>query len=165
MPSDHMGLTVHWPSGFTPDEADYHFRASTTINASPAAVFGCLADLDRWPLWVPGVTEAGPTMSGGALSLQESFRYRLFEVDLECLIAQWQPATRLGWSGLGPGLHFYHGWTFEPRYEATVVVSEQAARGATAVTMREAHPEWENFLRYGWLAALKQRVENCSPAR
>ncbi|MGI5135606.1 MULTISPECIES: SRPBCC family protein [unclassified Streptomyces] len=106
MPSDHKGLTIHWPSGFAPDDADYHFRAKTTINASPEAAFGCLADLNRWPLWVPGVSEAGPTMSGGVLSLQESFRYQLFGVDLECLIAEWLPGNRLGWSGLGPGLHF-----------------------------------------------------------
>ncbi|MFC8784969.1 SRPBCC family protein [Streptomyces nigra] len=160
MPSDHQGLTIHWPSGFAPDEADYHFRAKTSINAAPAAVFDCLADLDRWPLWVPGVSDAAPALPGRTLGLQESFRYRLFGVDLECLIAEWQPGTRLGWSGLGPGLHFYHAWTFEPRTRATVVATEQAARGAGAVTMRASHPEWENFLRYGWLDTLKQRTEH-----
>ncbi|MEV5176941.1 SRPBCC family protein [Streptomyces flaveolus] len=159
MASDHEGLSIHWPSGFAPGDADYHFRAETAIKAPPPAVFGCLVDLDRWPLWVPGVSQAGPTLSGRGLALQESFRFRLFGVELECLIGEWQPGSRLGWSGLGPGLHFYHAWTFEPRQDTTVVVTEQAARGATAVTMRDSHPEWEDFLRYGWLDALKQRAE------
>ncbi|MBV2353857.1 SRPBCC family protein [Streptomyces sp. J2-1] len=159
MPTDHEGLRIHWPAGFAPDEADYHFQARITVKAAPEGVFCCLADLNRWPLWVPGVTEAGPTMSGGPLALQESFRVRLFGVGLECLVGEWQPGARLGWSGLGPGLHFYHAWTFEPRQDTTVVVTEQTARGATAVTMRDGHPEWENFLRYGWLDSLKQRAE------
>ncbi|MEU3985101.1 SRPBCC family protein [Streptomyces sp. NPDC026672] len=154
------GLSIHWPAGFTPTDADYHFRARTTVKAPPGAVFERLVDLAQWPRWVPGVTHAGPaTLSGSPLGMQESFRFRLYGIELECLIGEWQPGARLGWSGLGPGLHFYHAWTFSPRQDATTVVSEQTARGPMAVTMRDAHPEWENFLRYGWLAELKRCAE------
>ncbi|WP_433446503.1 hypothetical protein ACQPXS_02580 [Streptomyces sp. CA-142005] len=71
---------------------------------------------------------------------------------------EWQPGVRLGWSGLGPGLHFYHAWV-QPEHDTTIVTTEQAARGATAITMRASRPKWEDFLRYGRLDALKQRAE------
>ncbi|MET7694937.1 SRPBCC family protein [Streptomyces sp. NPDC005483] len=53
---------IHWPSGFSPDQAQNFCTAQAVVNAPPGRAFELLSDVARWPEWVPGITEvrAGP---------------------------------------------------------------------------------------------------------
>ena len=44
------------------------------INASPAAIWQVLADVERWPTWTPTVLEVEPLTSNGAKNGLQSRR-------------------------------------------------------------------------------------------
>ena len=53
------------------------------INASPAAIWQVLADVERWPTWTPTVLEVEPLTSNGAKNgLKVGARYRVVQPKL-----------------------------------------------------------------------------------
>ena len=99
----------------------------TTVIARPVGeVFAVITDLERMPLWVPGmsgarVTSDGPLEAGSTLSYQGNFLGRGLETPFVC-------------TGLTENKHFGTRATGGPFYLETEAVLEPAAEGTRVTT-------------------------------
>ncbi|MEU1268562.1 SRPBCC family protein [Streptomyces sp. NPDC005799] len=147
---------IHWPSGFSPDQAHGFCQAQAVVHAPPSTTFALLADVARWPDWVPGVTEVGPGRVEHTFDLW--FHGHRFEISL----GERVPHTRLGWSGIGTGVQLYQAWLLTPLADGTHVVTENVVRGPVARSIDALTPLWTQRLNALWLAQLKRLSENAS---
>ncbi|MFF4902771.1 SRPBCC family protein [Streptomyces sp. NPDC001068] len=147
---------IHWPSGFSPDQAHGFCQAQAVVHAPPARAFDLLTDVTRWPEWVPGVTE----VRAGALA-------RTFDVwfhghRFETYLGEHVPHTRLGWSAVGAGVQLYQAWLLTPVGGGTHVRTENVVRGPVARSVGALSPLWTQRLNALWLAQLK-RISESAP--
>ncbi|MER7930699.1 SRPBCC family protein [Streptomyces sp. NPDC096057] len=148
---------IHWPSGFSPDQAHGFCQAQAVVHAPPSTAFALLADVARWPDWVPGVTEVDPGAVERAFDVW--FHGHRFEISL----GEHVPHTRLGWSGIGAGVQLYQAWLLTPVPDGTHVVTENVVRGPVALSIDALAPLWTQRLNSLWLAQLKRLSESASP--
>ena len=102
------------------------FTIVTVIARPVDEVFAVLTDLERMPLWVPGMTEAsvtsdGPLEAGSALLYRGTFLGRGLEMPFVC-------------TGLTENKHFGTRTTGGPFYLETDAVLEPAAGGTRVTT-------------------------------
>ena len=102
------------------------FTIVTVIARPVDEVFAVLTDLERMPLWVPGMTEAsvtsdGPLEAGSALLYRGTFLGRGLEMPFVC-------------TGLTENKHFGTRTTGGPFYLETDAVLEPAAEGTRVTT-------------------------------
>ncbi|KUN18167.1 hypothetical protein AQJ23_40070 [Streptomyces antibioticus] len=147
---------IHWPSGFSPDQAQSFCQAQAVVHAPPATAFALLSDVARWPEWVPGITEvrAGPLPS----TYEVAFHRHRFEI----FMGEQSPPHRLGWSGIGTGVQLYQAWLFTAVDAGTHVVTENVVRGPAAKSFQAVSPVWPQRLNSLWLAQLKRLSEGAS---
>ncbi|MEV7080941.1 SRPBCC family protein [Streptomyces sp. NPDC093516] len=148
---------IHWPSGFSPDQAHRFCQAQGIVQAPPRGVFTPLTDVPRWPEWVPGVTEvrAGP--------LARTFTVWVHGQRFELYLGEHVPDSRLGWSAIGAGVQMYQAWLLTPVAAGTHVVTENVVRGPLARSLEALSPQWTQRLNSLWLARLKRLAENPPP--
>ncbi|MFF7559829.1 SRPBCC family protein [Streptomyces pseudovenezuelae] len=144
---------IHWPSGFSPDQAHSFCQTQAVVHAPPALAFALLTDVPRWPEWVPGLTEAraGP--------LARSFEVRFHGHRFEMYTGEHVPYTRLGWSGVGAGVQLYQAWLLTPVADGTHVVTENVVRGPSARSLQMSSPLWARRLNSLWVTQLKRLSE------
>ncbi|GAA3369938.1 hypothetical protein GCM10017744_091700 [Streptomyces antimycoticus] len=147
---------IHWPSGFSPDEAHSFCQAQAVVHAPPATAFTLLTEVTRWPEWVPCVTEvrAGPL----ARTFEVWFHGHRFEI----FVGEHVPHHRLGWSGIGAGVQLYQAWLFTAVADGTHVVTENVVRGPAAKSPGALSPLWTRRLDALWPAQLKRLSESAS---
>ncbi|WLW57271.1 SRPBCC family protein [Streptomyces sp. YU58] len=145
---------IHWPSGFSPEQAHGFCQAQDVVHAPPATVFALLSDVARWPDWVPGVTEvrAGP--------LARNFEVWLHRHRFEIFVGEHVPPHRLGWSGIGAGVQLYRAWLLTSVEAGTHVVTENVVRGPAATSLQVSSPLSARHVNSLWLAQLKRLSEN-----
>ncbi|SNX88274.1 polyketide cyclase/dehydrase/lipid transport protein [Streptomyces sp. TLI_55] len=145
---------IHWPSGFSPDQAQSFCTARAVVNAPPARAFELLSDVARWPEWVPGVTEVrvGP--------LVRNFEVWLHGHRFEIFVGEHVPPYRLGWSGVGAGVQLYQAWLITAVESGTHVVTESVLRGPAAKSLQVSSPSWAQRLSSRWLVQLKRLAES-----
>ncbi|MEU6440814.1 SRPBCC family protein [Streptomyces sp. NPDC047046] len=144
---------IHWPSGFAPGLAHGFCHAHTVVRAPASRVFARLIDVERWPLWVPGVER----VRFGAP--QNTFELWLGDDRFEVIVGEQVPHTRLGWSGIGARTLLYQAWLLRPRGDgATHVVSESVVRGPAG-----PGPGRADRLNALWLARLRRTLEADPP--
>nr|WSX75180.1 SRPBCC family protein [Streptomyces sp. NBC_00899] len=143
---------IHWPAGFSPDQAHGFCRAQAVVHAPPSTAFALLTDVARWPEWVPGVTEARTGAVAGA------FAVRFHEHPFEICLGEHVPHSRLGWSGIGSGVQLYQAWLLTPVADGTLVVTENVVRGPVARSIDALAPVWTERLNVLWLAQLRRRL-------
>ncbi|MFF4761329.1 SRPBCC family protein [Streptomyces sp. NPDC001292] len=145
---------IHWPSGFSPDQAHSFCQAQAVVHAPPATAFALLTCVTRWPEWVPGVTEvrAGP--------LTRTFEVWFHGQRFELFLGEHVPHSRLGWSGIGAGVQLYQAWLLTPVEDGTHVVIGNVVRGPAAKSLNELSPVWTQRLNSLWLAQLKRLSES-----
>ena len=102
------------------------FTIVTVIARSVDEVFAILTDLERMPLWVPGMTEAsvtsdGPVEAGSALLYRGAFLGRGLEMPFVC-------------TSLTENKHFGTRTTGGPFYLETDAVLEPVAGGTRVTT-------------------------------
>ncbi|WP_053846294.1 SRPBCC family protein [Streptomyces sp. NRRL B-24085] len=144
---------IHWPSGFSPDQAHSFCQTQAVVQAPPALAFALLTDVPRWPEWVPGLTgvRAGPL----ARSFEVCFHGHRFEM----FTGEHVPYTRLGWSGVGAGVQLYQAWLLTPVADGTHVVTENVVRGPAARSLTASSPLWAQRLNALWTDQLKRLSE------
>ncbi|WP_046731563.1 SRPBCC family protein [Streptomyces humi] len=145
---------IHWPSGFSPDQAHGFCQAQAVVHAPPATAFSLLGAVARWPEWVPGVSEVRAGALPGAFEVR--FHGHRFEI---CLGEQ-VPYRRLGWSGVGAGVQLYQAWLLTAVPDGTHVVTENVVRGPAARSLAASTPLWTQRLNALWLAQLKRLSES-----
>lgn len=102
------------------------FTIVTVISRPIEDVFAVLVDVDRTPLWMPGLSEAcitsdGPLEMGSALSYRGTFLGRHYESRAVC-------------TGLTENKHFATKMTNGPFYLETDAVLEPVAEGTRVTT-------------------------------
>ncbi|MFF9884383.1 MULTISPECIES: SRPBCC family protein [Streptomyces] len=145
---------IHWPSGFSPEQAHGFCQAQAVVHAPPDTAFALLADVPGWPEWVPGITEAraGPL----ARTYEVLFHGQRFEVFMGERVAP----RRLGWSGVGAGVQVYQAWLLTAVADGTHAVVASVVRGPAAKSLAAPSPAWEQHLNTLWLAQLKRLSES-----
>lgn len=74
------------------------------VDAPPAAVWGVLADVERWPEWTDSVT-AAELVTGGPLSLGSRVRLRQPRLPtVVWTVDELAPGTSFSWRAGGPGI-------------------------------------------------------------
>ncbi|MGW2035344.1 SRPBCC family protein [Streptomyces spinosus] len=150
---------IHWPSGFSPDQAHSFCQAQAVVHAPPATAFALLADVTRWPDWVPGITGAW------AGALPHAFEVVFHEQRFEIFVGEHEPHRRLGWSGVGAGVQLYQAWLFTAVADGTHVVTENVVRGPAAKSLVALSPVWARHLNALWIAQLKRLSESAPDER
>jgi Polyketide cyclase / dehydrase and lipid transport len=149
---------IHWPAGFTPDDADLFSHNELLINAPCERVWKHIVEATKWPHWYPNSSSV-EILGGGSSVLKDNavFRWTTFGLPLESRINEFVPFSRIGWFGYAPGTapSFYHTWYLRPEGRGCRVVTDEVGKGESAVHFREVD---EGAMHRGhdlWLAALK----------
>jgi uncharacterized protein YndB with AHSA1/START domain len=152
---------IHWPVGFSPDEADLFSHNEGFINATCERVWQHLVAAPKWPEWYPNSKNV--QIRGGAeeLSAKSVFTWMTFGLPLESKINEFVPFSRLGWYGYSPGSepNFYHTWFLTQTSGGCRVVTDEVGKGASAMLLRRTD---EGLMHRGhelWIATLKWVAE------
>ena len=134
------------------------FSATTTIDASPMAIWAILTDADRFPEWEPNVERIdGQIAPGEKITVHTRFSNRAFPVTVTAFI----PGERMVWGSKMP-LGLFHGartFTLEPLDGGRTRVTTREVFGGLLLpfigrTIPDLQPTFEAFA-----AALKDRAE------
>ncbi|HEX6565063.1 MAG TPA: SRPBCC domain-containing protein [Chthoniobacterales bacterium] len=156
---------VHWPSGFSPDEATLFAHNEVFIKASCATVWRHLVDAQNWPKWYPNAEDVKiANNQSGALQQDSIFEWSTFSLPIISFVHEFVPNSRLAWFGKSKGLDavFYHTWYLVPTSEGCQMITEEVVQGPGAVTFRDKDPSALHRGHEAWLKGLKQVSENQS---
>jgi hypothetical protein len=151
---------IHWPAGFSPDDADMFAHNEIYINASCATVWRHLVEAPKWPLWYSNSQDVHILNDRTGLLQQDSrFEFNTFGMHIDAEVSEYVPNSRLGWFGKGTDVNAYHTWLFAPLARGCQVVTEEVAKGPGAIGIRKSDP---NAMYKGhelWVTSLKQLSE------
>jgi hypothetical protein len=104
---------IHWPEGFSPDQADLFSHNELRIEASCERVWKHIVEATKWPQWYPNSKDVQIMGGDDELNAGSVFRWTTFGLPLESRINEFTPHSRIGWYGYGPGEKpsFYHTWS------------------------------------------------------
>jgi uncharacterized protein YndB with AHSA1/START domain len=152
---------IHWPEGFSPDQADLFSHNELRIDASCERVWKHIVEASKWPQWYPNSKDVQIMGGGDKLNAGSVFRWTTFGLPLESRVNEFTPYSRIGWYGYAPGEKpsFYHTWYLEPGGDGCRVVTDEVGMGSSAAHFRESD---ESLMHRGhdlWLATLKWMAE------
>ena len=156
---------IHWPEGFSPDQADLFSHNELRIEAPCERVWKHIVEATKWPQWYPNSTDVQIIGGGDELKAGSVFRWTTFGLPLESRINEFTPYSRIGWYGYAPGEKpsFYHTWYLTAAGESCLVVTDEVGRGSSAAHLRQSD---ESLMHRGhdlWLATLKWMAESKHP--
>lgn len=96
------------------------------IEAPIEDVWDLESDINHWPEWQPGVSEA---MLEGELLPGNVFRWKGQGLSIVSTLEEVEPPRRIGWTGKAIGIDAIHIWTFESVNGGTRVVTEESWSG------------------------------------
>lgn len=109
------------------------FSTTTVVHAPQEHVWAVLADVTRWPRWLPTVTSVEPL---GPPALEVGARYRLRQPRLRPAVWQvvtYAPPARFSWESRSPGVRALADHVLQPLAgPATQVSLEVAFTGSLA---------------------------------
>jgi Polyketide cyclase / dehydrase and lipid transport len=149
---------IHWPSGFSPDDADLFAHNEIFIKAPASAVWRHLVEAQKWPEWYPNSQDVQIVNdSSGVLKADSKFQWSTFGLHITSTIHEFLPNSRLGWFGKGTGVDavFYHTWLLIPTPDGCRVVTEEVAKEPGAVAFRKSDPNAMHRGHELWLDGLK----------
>ena len=76
-------LDIHWPAGFTPDDADLFSHNELLINAPCERVWRHIVEATKWPRWYPNSSSVEILGDGGSV-LKDSTVFRLAPARMAC---------------------------------------------------------------------------------
>lgn len=135
------------------------FSATTTIQASPMAIWAILTDADRFPDWEPNVERIdGRIALGEKITVHTRFSNRAFPVT----VTEFVPGERMVWASTRP-LGLFHGartFALVPLDGDQTRVTTREVFGGLLLplisrTIPDLQPTFEQFA-----AALKARAES-----
>lgn len=134
------------------------FSATTTIDASPMAIWGILTDAEHFPSWEPNVERIEGTIAAGeTITVHMRLSTRAFPVR----VSEFVPGERMVWSS-GMPLGLFKGartFTLEPQDGGRTRVTTREVFGGLLLpligrSIPDLQPTFEAFA-----AALKARAE------
>ncbi len=148
---------IHWPDGYTPQQADLFDHSELAVAAPCAAVWQSLVEAPRWPSWYPN-SENVRLEQGRELAAGRSFQWRTFGLEVASEVHEFVPQQRLGWFGHARELDAYHTWLLLPQTQGCLVVTEEVVRGPAAVALRREQPEAMHQGHALWLERLAREA-------
>lgn len=153
---------IHWPTGFSPAEADLFSHNEGWINASCEQVWKHIVEAVEWPKWYPNSMDVQIQGGGTLLDANSVFTWTTFGLPLESKIHEFVPFSRIGWYGYSPGAapSFYHTWFLSQSHTGCRVVTDEVGKGMVAKHLRETN---EGLMHRGhdlWIATLKWKAES-----
>ena len=111
------------------------------IAASPEVLWTCFADLSKWPLWFPMLTEiewvTGPPWTVGARFRQTvRFGFPFGKITGTATIVELGAAPFAAWEGKVVGMEAVHGFRFDSTVSGTRVLSRHEFYGFRAFLAR-----------------------------
>ena len=139
------------------------FDATTLVAASPQRVWSLLADVARWPEWLPTVTAVQPLGSPG---LSVGARYRILQPRLRPAIwsvIELDPQHRFAWESRSPGVRVVASHVMRAASDKTTSVTLEVVFSgplAALAGLLAGRLTREYLAREA--ASLKQRAESAS---
>ncbi len=131
-------------------------REEVLINAPLDKVWALETDIDRWPDWQPEVSVA---RLEGPLAVGTVFAWKAKGLRIVSTIREYEPETRISWTGRALGMNAIHIWAFEPYDGGTRVTVEESLSGWFPRMMKIFNPAFlEKSMRQS-LQVLKSRAE------
>ena len=96
---------IHWPAGFTPDDADLFSHNELLINAPCERVWKHIVEATKWPRWYPNSSSVEiPAPAARCSRTIPSSARPTFGLPLASRINErFVPFSRIGWFGYAPG--------------------------------------------------------------
>jgi hypothetical protein len=82
---------IHWPEGFSPDQADLFSHNELHIAASCERVWKHIVEATKWPQWYPNSKDVQIIGGGDELNAGGVFRWTTFGLPLESRINEFTP--------------------------------------------------------------------------
>jgi uncharacterized protein YndB with AHSA1/START domain len=152
----HRSPDIHWPSGFTPEDADLYAHNEIEIDVPCSRVWKHLIAAPTWPSWYSNAHDVRLVgTKSDHLQRNTSFSFDTFGAHFNAKVAEFVPNERLAWFGKGTGNVAYHAWLLKGTANACTVVTEEVAKGPNALLIRQHDA---NAMHKGhdlWLQGLK----------
>lgn len=126
------------------------------IHAPLGKVWDLITKVDRWPDWNPAVKTA---KLGGPLKVGATFNWKSGQVPIESTVQEYEPMTRLVWTGKAIGTRAIHVWSFEVTSAGTVVSTSESFEGWLVNLMRKSMQTSLDRSLVAWLKELKHQAE------
>jgi uncharacterized protein YndB with AHSA1/START domain len=150
---------LHWPKGLAPRDVDVFVHNEVWINAPANVVWENLIDAKQWPSWYSNSSDM--RLSSGAEKLGPGARmlWNTFGFPIDSTVDTFTPDKEIGWSQYAPGFAVHHGWVLVPERGGTLVITEEAQKGAASIKFRLEQPNAMYDGHDWWLSGLKARSE------
>ena len=152
---------IHWPAGFTPQEADVFVHNEVTVHAPAAVIWENLVDALQWPAWYANSADVQLLNPGQTKLVAGSrFAWKTFNQPVESTVAEFTPGKVLAWYGQGKTAQGYHVWLILEQADGCRVVTEETQKGPGAIKRGVEQPRAQYDAHDWWLSALKVRSEH-----
>ncbi len=156
---------IHWPVGFTPQEADVFVHNEIAIHAPAAAIWENLVDALQWPAWYANSADVQVLEPPGQTKLAAGsrFAWKTFNQPVESTVDQFVPGKVLAWYGRGKTAQGYHVWLMVEQADGNcLVITEETQKGPGAIKRGVEQPRAQYDAHDWWLSALKVRSERAA---
>ncbi|QMV19728.1 hypothetical protein GOB94_14275 [Granulicella sp. 5B5] len=153
-------FTIHWPDGYTPQDADLFAHNEVVIQAPCSVVWNHLVKASSWPEWYANSHNVRLLNSpDGKLHPDTRFSWDTFGVHVESRVHEFVRTSRIGWFGDGTATQAYHTFLLEKVPAGCHVITEEVVKGAGAIEVRRRDPQAMHRGHDLWLASLKRISE------
>lgn len=155
---------IHWPAGFTPQEADVFVHNEIVIHAPAAIIWENLVDAQQWPAWYANSADVQLLDPGqDKLAAGSRFAWKTFHQPVESTVDQFVPEHVLAWYGRGKTAQGYHVWLIVEQAGGNCqVVTEETQKGPGAIKRGVEQPRAQYDAHDWWLSALQVRAERAA---
>lgn len=131
-------------------------REEILIHAPLNKVWALQTDIDHWSDWQPEISIA---RLEGPLAVGTVFAWKAKGLRIVSTIREYEPQTRIGWTGRALGMNAIHLWTFTPQNGGTRVTVEESLSGWFPRMMKIFNPAFLEKSMKQSLQVLKNRAE------
>ncbi|MFJ7497336.1 hypothetical protein ACIQZB_40690 [Streptomyces sp. NPDC097727] len=153
MAASNHSSDIHWPAGFSPDEAHGFFQRRAVLQSSPERAFTLLTEVSAWPTRSPGVSEVSSE------ALAQFFKVQWYGHPFEVFVGENKPPYRLGWLGIGAGVQLYQAWLIAPADDGTHTLSANVVRSSAPKDLDVASATWLEKLDDLWTAQIRNMAD------
>jgi hypothetical protein len=151
---------IHWPTGYTPADADIFAHNELLIHSSCSNVWQHLVQAQTWPEWYPNSRNVKLLNTpDGRLRQDTQFSWDTFGVHIQSRVHEFALDSRIGWFGRGTGMDAYHTFLLLKEPEGCRVVTEEVVGGPGAVEFRKRDADAMHRGHDLWLSSLKRVSE------